>query len=67
MKKTFTREEAVKYLQQKQGDMTVEAFAQKLNISAVQLRAVYRGIRFPGRKTGFRKVAASIVYERIDG
>jgi hypothetical protein len=64
--KRFTREQAVEYIKSRQGNLTVEEYAEKLGISSVQLRSVYRGIRSPGIVLGFRKVKESVRYERIE-
>lgn len=64
-KKTYTRDEAVALLRRQQGKKTVEDFAKELGVSSVLIYTIYRGIRDPGKRLGFRRVKQSIRYERI--
>jgi hypothetical protein len=67
--KTFTQDEAIAYLQKKQGKRTRKEFAEVLGVSPQYLDGIYRKAFLPGKRVGFKqeKVRHYVLLENFNG
>jgi hypothetical protein len=65
-KKRFTRDEVIAFLKKQQGGLSLSKFAAKLGTSKALLWQVYNRKVYPNKSSGFKKLKAIPLFERIE-